>query len=128
METTTSSGKVQEHYTKLLSGSLDPTSKVFLWSPVNFPKGWYRLESNISSSNFHSLPFYVEEGVDTSCILSSIPSSSTTSGILPPITSGSTTPENLPPTPSDPASYESSSDSHLIIFIYVDQSHFYLNF
>ena len=99
------------YYTEFLSVTLLPGSEGYTWSPVNLPQGWYRFESNISTSTFRSGAFYVAEGKDTSCVLPApAPSGSSSETPSPTDTSSETSTPSGTDVPSDGGS--SSSSTH----------------
>ncbi|KAJ7931314.1 hypothetical protein B0H13DRAFT_1959882 [Mycena leptocephala] len=62
---------------QITSVPINPASRMFIWSSVNVTEGWYAMIGTIPLANFNqqSTPFYVENGVDVSCISSSSSSS-----------------------------------------------------
>ncbi|KAK7042974.1 hypothetical protein VNI00_008711 [Paramarasmius palmivorus] len=77
-----------------IASSVNPKSSAFSWPKVNVPQGWYRCIATFTDPNRSpsfstgSSPFFVQNGTDVSCIISSPGSSSTSAPTGSPTTSG----------------------------------------
>ncbi|KAJ6550310.1 hypothetical protein B0H19DRAFT_1265148 [Mycena capillaripes] len=84
---------VPDLFQSLSDGSLDPRAGSYIWSSVNVTEGWYSLVANFTpgvAASEDSLPFYVVNGTDTSCLgilagspAASSPTASPTSSVGP---------------------------------------------
>ena len=69
-----------ENTTQIISTSIDPNARSFLWPMVNVSQGCYLFVANISGSSVQSgRSFLVVNGTDTSCLVAVPPVSSSSS-------------------------------------------------